>query len=272
MYPAFYLLLFTVFIANAQWEKTTISGGVIVSLVVSDSIIVAGTRQGNVFLSSDNGNTWSQIMSLNSIPQSFGYFRTLSINDNGIYADYLSFGMEYATVVQNYSNDRGTSWSAISYRNPHLYIAARALYDTTLFAAVVTQKSEVYQSTDNGINWSIINYDLSGADVSSIVVSENIVIINLLDSDGIISTDYGKTWNPLNSGLNNTGLNNIEIISIAKSNGTIFAALRNGIIKSKNNGNTWTFDSTAISNVTSFAVKDNMLFAATSKGVFRSAD
>ena len=43
----FLLLVLTLLPANAQWEKTSaIVGGVIVSIAMSDSIILAGTQQG----------------------------------------------------------------------------------------------------------------------------------------------------------------------------------------------------------------------------------
>ena len=55
------LNLFQNFTATAQWVQTNgPTGGFITALVVSGTNVFAGTDKGGVFLSTDNGSSWTE--------------------------------------------------------------------------------------------------------------------------------------------------------------------------------------------------------------------
>jgi photosystem II stability/assembly factor-like uncharacterized protein len=91
-------------------------------------------------------------------------------------------------------------------------------------------------------------------------------------SKGILrSSDYGATWESMN-----TGLTNLWIVSLGKSSDGIFAGtLSSGIFKSVNHGATWENigDSVKSENITSITSIGNVIFAGTyHKGLFKSND
>ncbi len=253
--------------AMAQWEKTApVNGGIITSIAGCDSLLVAANMAGDVFRSNDKGNTWHHILAPALI--SIGYPGPLFVNKKGIYAQHLSFGIEWATWTLQFSGDGGTNWSAIHYPFSHSYISAFAFCDTILFAAVVNfSTNEVYRSTDYGANWEKIAIDLDTTLVSSIEVVDSTIIISTHGSEGVISTDYGTTWK-----MFSPGIDNINVLSLAENKGTLYAATGNGILKSSNTGRTWTYDSSVNPVITDLVIKDEMLFASTRNGVFRSTD
>jgi hypothetical protein len=53
-------LLLTYPFASAQWIQTNdITSTSVMSLAVSDTLLFAGTNDGRMFRSSDNGNSWT---------------------------------------------------------------------------------------------------------------------------------------------------------------------------------------------------------------------
>ena len=48
-------------IANAQWQHTNDNEYIVWELAVSNDTIIANTIDYGVYLTSDNGNTWTQI-------------------------------------------------------------------------------------------------------------------------------------------------------------------------------------------------------------------
>src|SRR5437016_6451234 len=79
-------------ITNAQWVQTNgPSGGVVRSLAVSGSNIFAGTDFSGVYLSTNNGQTWTQT-SLNNQA-----IYSLAINGSNIFAGTYDSGVYLST-------------------------------------------------------------------------------------------------------------------------------------------------------------------------------
>jgi photosystem II stability/assembly factor-like uncharacterized protein len=88
----------------------------------------------------------------------------------------------------------------------------------------------------------------------------------------ILSTDYGTSWNQVNSGLWNTSINILTF-----SGSTLFAGTQGGgIFLSTSNGTSWTAANTGLpggdSIINAFAFSGSYLFAGADSGVFLSTN
>ena len=89
------------------------------------------------------------------------------------------------------------------------------------------------------------------------------------DSGVYLSTDNGKSWAPVNSGLGST-----EVSALAVSGTNIYAGTWGGIFLSTNNGTDWTsvYSVPASDDVGAIAVSGANIFAGTNGGIFLSTD
>jgi len=247
-------------VANAQWTKTTCpSGGAIQCLATNSSTIFAGTLTAGIFLSTDNGATWSAANS--------GITNTniLSLITNGttIFAGTSGGGVFVST-------NNGTSWIAANNGLTNLTIRSMAINGTSIFAG--TDFGGIFLSTNNGASWAPINNGLTN-------YSSN-VIWTLVENAGIIyagasgeifsSSNNGSTWVSLG-----TMQNFADVKSIAVSGNNIFiGAQTQGVLLSTNNGTTWTQANTGINNLytTSFVLNGTNIIAGTLIGAFISSN
>ena len=130
--------------------------------------------------------------------------------------------------------------------------------------------NSLYQTTDNGLGWSIVDSSLTN--VISLLAQDSYVFAGAFG--GIRrSSDYGTTWTQVYS------TSAAPVSAFAKSGNRVFAGISNSVIGSTDNGITWTADSSALnctwihSLVASPAGSgNNYLYAATDSGVYRSSD
>lgn len=126
-------------------------------------------------------------------------------------------------------------------------------------------------STDAGATWAVRD---SGFPLFAFVYSlksANGVLYACLGGDGLYRTkDEGKYWEHINSG----GIENKTISSLIITANSFIAAEGAGVLRSTDNGFSWTESSGDIANqaVHVFAVKDNKIFAGTDAGIFISID
>ena len=193
-----------------------------------------------VYLSTDNGNTWS----------SFSFFSTsyvcrfIAINpENGdIFAGtsdnlyrstnngndwvyvlnsvpndilftqfgeiYLGVGGIYGGV--RYSTDMGSTWINKNSGLPDSYIYCLLQgTDGTLYAG--TSGRGIYRSTNGGNNW-MISSNYRNTMIGRLIIASDGSIFVAAYADGILkSTDKGITWNQVNTGLS-SGYNAQKII------------------------------------------------------------
>jgi photosystem II stability/assembly factor-like uncharacterized protein len=251
-----FVFVFTLFINNyslmnvyAQWIPTYLPishpGSSVYSLAVIGNNIFAGTWTFGVFLSTDNGSTWSQTVLNNHNVYS------LEVIGNNIYA-----GTDLNGVLLSTNN--GTSWSqtSLNYRN----VLSLAVNGNYIFAG--TEYNGVYLSTNNGSTWSqtALNYH----DVSSLAVNGNNIFAGTYGFGVYLSTDNGTTWSQ-------TALNNRFVYSLVVNGNNIFAGTCiYGIYLSTDNGSTWFQTALYYSDVGSLAVNGNNIFAGTNLGVYLS--
>jgi hypothetical protein len=125
-------------------------------LAVSDTNIFAGTYDGGVYLTTNQGINWTQVN--NGLSNTRVY--SLAVNGNYIFAGTNS-GLFRST-------NNGTDWTEV-YNDPvNTHVKTLAVNGNNIFAA--TDSSGVFLSTNNGTNWLSINDGLLTNNVNSFAV------------------------------------------------------------------------------------------------------
>jgi photosystem II stability/assembly factor-like uncharacterized protein len=127
----------------------------------------------------------------------------------------------------------------------------------------------VYILSADGQTWS--DAGLQGSRVLALLSSGSALFAGT-DGGGVFSsTDWGRTWTPMNSGLTK-----LDVRSLAASGDTLFAGtLSGGIYRSTNRGQNWKQINTNLPQglpVFSLSVTREKLYAGTVYGVFVSTD
>jgi len=243
-------------IVNAQWQQTNGPyGGYIYSLATNGSNLYAGTYGGGVFLSTNNGTTWSAI---NNGLSSLNIY-SLKVSGTNIYAGTGGAGVFLST-------NNGANWTAINNGLTNLNIMSIEVCGTNIFAG--TYEGGIYTSANNGTSWSVVNTGLTNTTVRCLAVNGANIYAGT-DGGVFLSSNNGVSWSVVN-----TGLTNISIFSIAISGTNIFAGTGNGVFLSSNNGANWTPVNTGLQNtwVISIVSSGSDLIAGTANGIFLSAN
>ncbi len=205
----FFLLAFQVFAAanplHAQWVQSGADSSYVVSFAAGGTNILAGTYDRGIFLSTDNGTSWTQVDS--GLTLSLNIFKSIVISGTNIFAG-SALGVYRST-------NNGSSWSAVNTGLPAPSVQALTVSGTNLFAGTAvfgggTAYGGVYLSTNNGTSWTHANSGITSSIVYSLAVKPNgLGGTNLFagsDSGAFLSTNNGTSWTPVNSGLTSKGV------------------------------------------------------------------
>jgi hypothetical protein len=282
-----YLIILFAGVTTAQWEN--ISSGIgnrpVYSLYNNSSYIYAGSSNHGIYLSSDNGTSWSpagvNYFNITYAMTEFGGYLYAACelgvwrtSNNGAYWSYTS--LNNTTMYSLASNQSrvfvgshnsglfysagGTGWF-ISQLNTQS-VKALAVNGNFLLAGC-GNSAGIFISTNNGTNWfsSSLNYK----SVYSLTLNGNIAFAGT-GSGVYTSTDSGYTWTQ-------TSLNNELVYSLAVSGSNVFAGTElHGVYVSEDNGVSWTQRNEGLGNITIHALRiaNNYLFAgASANGVYR---
>jgi hypothetical protein len=240
--------------ATARWIRT--SGpytGQVCCFAVSSTKLFAGTDGGGVFLSADDGSSWS------SVNTGCTNTRVWSLAISGTYL----FGGTLGGIFLSTNN--GTSWSAASTGLANTSVHALVVSGSNLFAG--TFGGGIFLSSNSGTSWTEINTDLTNKSAVAFAVSGANLFAATATGGVFLSTNNGVGWTAVN-----TGLTNPSVPALAVSGTNLFAGTYDGVFLSTNNGTSWTQTSLKGTVVTSFAVSGTNLFAGTIIGVFLSTD
>ncbi len=261
-------ILFTVLIAitlntNAQWVQTSLDSGTVSCLAVSGTNIFAGTDGNGVYLSTDNGISWTSV-STGLTGYYAMYINTLAISGSNIFAGTFGDGVYL-------SSNNGNSWSAVNTGLPsYTGVNALAIKGSNIFAG--TEDGGVYLSSNNGDSWSATALDTTT--VLSFAVSGNNIFAGTYCNGVYLSTNNGNSWSAVNTGLPGN-LYNVNVNAFAINGSNIFAGTySNGVYLSSNNGNSWTAVNTGLinTNIFSLATSGNNIFEASNGGVYLSSN
>jgi len=244
--------------------------------MIHNDIMLATVNNGDLYRSTDLGNSWSSVLLLSS-----NYYITDLAFDSAFTTVYL-VGYPLNGMAQVYcSHDNGATWIQ----------SATGITSTQVYSVAVNQKNGfvfinsfdgVYRSTNKGSNWQLMNNGITNAGMFGYAIAINdagtvFAGFSSGNKGGVvpgaiyISTNDGTSWTQSNSGIANPDVHFIE----CSSHGEIYAVngQENGeLFRSINNGATWS--STSITWMTSDwmgMLFDGMYtFITTDAGVMRS--
>jgi hypothetical protein len=240
-----------------SWTQTPLNNSTVWDLFVNGNYVLAGTNLNGVYITKDNGASWVR-SSLNDIT----VWTFVPYGDN-ILAGTSFYGVHLST-------DNGQTFNRISFNL--VYVRALLVLGNDILAGAYDVFNQgIYRSTDNGVNWSQTSFN--SAKVSELEINGNIIFAGVDDFNSnnnlngvYTSADNGGTWNQTLSSVH------IDDLSILGDN--IFAGTYlNGVYVSNNNGASWVQRNEgfpANTTVMSLALLGNYLFAGTqSNGVYR---
>jgi photosystem II stability/assembly factor-like uncharacterized protein len=268
---------------GTSWTQIGLPVSQVLSLMVNDNNIFAGTYYG-IFHSTNPDGT-----NFNKVGLAPFQVNAIIINGNNIFAAASSAGSSFPGLAV--SSNNGANWAQSSLSTRNSYSLANSgtniyagIYDggfaistnngiswtsstpvsgkinsiaATEAKVFIANGNYIYLSTNNGTNWvrrddSITNYSV----YTLVLRGENILAGT---SGGIfLSTNDGSNWAPINNGLTN-----ILVRSIVFSGDNIFAGTGNGVFQSTNNGSEWTHIGLDNLTVLSLGITQSYLLAGT---------
>jgi photosystem II stability/assembly factor-like uncharacterized protein len=228
-------------------------------LAACDSFAVVGSN-GNVYLSTDRGKTWSQS---HPLPDPAGSLdvTAVGVDDANVYA---STGPNLFR-----SPDRGITWTSVSDRLPKgNYFNEQLIHSlsTVGHALFATTVAGIFVSHDHGNTWVAQNNGLDAGAPASLAASDSVVYATL--GSGYFlgrSTDRGDDWTVLNDAalyrFRSLAASGPHIVA-----GTDAPSLQNGYSpawRSSDYGASWTTDTAAVQAFTAheYAMNDTYVFA-----------
>jgi photosystem II stability/assembly factor-like uncharacterized protein len=212
----------------ALWDTTSLGrfGDAVYCLALKDTFLFAGTLDSGVFRSSNNGESWIKCSA--GLPTM--YVRSLFVKDTILFAGTVGHGVYRST-------NNGLNWTAANAGITSIAVVAFALKDTNIFigdnAGYVYRSPDdgltwldagnpgtmdmntlvvkgnklvaglasggVYFTTNNGSNWTQINYGLPSNAVFSLGVQDT----NLFTSTGnrVYRSSNDSSWTEIDQGL-----------------------------------------------------------------------
>jgi photosystem II stability/assembly factor-like uncharacterized protein len=244
---------------EAQWVRSSLTyNGTINALASNGSKIFAGVSVNGVYISTNNGNSWTQSVLNNRTIQSLAvdsnnlfagsdsiYHSTnsgiswsvlplpegrpaysLALNGNRLFAGSISRIFQTTNI--------GLSWMQTSYADHSFH--ALAIKGNIVFASLYGFSNGLYLSSNSGISWTEISFNSFESASSFVIIGDNIFA-------GTYGNNTGGVYLSTNNGLNwtLTALNNQGVWSVTAISNNIFAGTQsNGIFYSSNNGQNWT--------------------------------
>lgn len=253
---ALLLVILAPSISYAQWTHTKgPQKGGILSLGRTGSTLVMGSNGGGFFTSTDNGESWSNAVSV-------GSYTAITSNGSTIFAAGVSTSVYRST-------DSGVTWAHVGNAPGSSFVWALAMSGTTVFAG--TDANGVARSTDDGATWSSVNTGLGSLQVWSLGVNGSTIYAGT--SAGVYkSTDDGDNWSAAN-----TGISTVQVRAIAfEGTNILIGTAADGVYLSSTDGASWTAVNTDLTSTdikSLILVGASTLYAGTSQGgVFTSTN
>lgn len=159
-------------------------------------MIYAGTAAGNVYISSNNGASWTTATG----PSTGNSVNSIFALPSTLYAGSAD-GKVY------YSSNNGTTWSATAavpgataVNSVYVQSISSVL---TIFAG--TQNGNLYYTTD-GATWTATASPGGGAVNCIYITSANVIYVGCNDGNVYYSNDFGAHWNKINGPTTLSGL------------------------------------------------------------------
>ena len=232
---------------SRRWGQTSQTTGQFYSLILSGSVIFAGSDNG-IYLSSNGGVTWGQTS------KTTGYFNSLILSGSVIFA-----GNYFNNLGIYSSSNGGVTWSQTSQTTG--YFSSFLLSGSVIFAGNNSGLG-IYSSSNGGVTWSQTSQ--TTGNFISLLLSGSIIFAG--SDNGIYSSSNGgSTW-----GL--TSQNTGTFTSLLLSGSVIFAG-GVGIYSSSNGGVTWGFTSFPLTEVCrTLLLLENKIIVGSGNGIYSSSN
>jgi len=254
--------------SGETWTKAGLKDISISSLFVNVNMVFAGTPNGKVFRSTDDGVNWTELVA------NFPPVTVTSFAVSGSFI-FVAFDDEHGQGRGGVyrSTDNGESWSTLNVPIPGRYrVFDLAVTGPFIFAA--TGDDGVYRSTNNGESWAAVNSGFN--DISCVALGVSSVPGDTTVFAGTFynlyrSTNNGESWGKANIGLPTFP----DVRGFVVDSNVLFAATGNGVYRSTDNGEQWTEMNAGLTRSEVFCIESNgnYLFTGTYEaGVHRSPD
>ncbi len=214
-----------------------------------------GTAGEGVFLSTDDGSSWEQINTgLTNLD-----ITSLAYGGQDLFAGTLSEGV--FRLINN-----GTKWYPMGDDSLRNTVAVHGLAASSTYVIQETMWG-VYVSTDKGTSWHTIKHDLLSEGHNRVFAISGSNIFTGTSVGVLLLTNSGASWS-----VENTGIINKRVSSLATNGSSLFAATSGGVLLSTNSGKDWSLATHGLpdTTVTCFAFAGPNIFAGTPNGAFLS--
>lgn len=272
-----FLVCLTVHLSLGQWVKTILPPppyghgalpGRVMSLASDGQNLYAGTLGGNVYMSNDNGVSWTYIDSGLTTSD----ITTIHIVNNTVFVgaygniSNATFGMRGAGSGIYMTSDRGKTWKKVSadLADSNVYVISHL--DSTIF--VGTWSKGMYYSDNNGKSWTSANNGLTNLYIRAIATVGNRIYAGTWGGGVFISDDHGGSWVQ-----SNTGINNLFVNSISVDSPYVYMGNTEGVYKSTNGGFSWSLANKGLTTTyinTFLVIHPDIIVGTSGNGLFVS--
>jgi len=120
-------------------------------------------------------------------------------------------------------------------------------------------------STNEGLNWSVVNSGITDTVIESLGLDGNNILAGTFNGNIFLSSDNGQSWT-----LKKNGITAHFITSIISLGNSLFIGTDAGVYQSTNHGDSWNLISDGInSTIQSLTVSPEYLFAGSDNGVWK---
>jgi photosystem II stability/assembly factor-like uncharacterized protein len=223
--------------------------------------IFAGSWSSGIFVTTDNGTTWTPVNNGFTIAPVKG----LTTCGTTIFAG--TYWSNAAALFR--TTDDGTNWSQLDFgRGVEVYSLGSIIGrndDTTLFCS---HSFDVYRSTDHGTSWESANLYWT---VNCFAAIDTCVYAGTGTGGVFCSTDNGVHWTSKGLADINAGIFSLDTMRVGEKT-YLFAGTWAGIYLTTDRGTSWTQQWYTPNDIRCVKTYQNYLFVGTTRGVFSSTD
>lgn len=216
----------------------------------------AGTYEDGVFISTEKGESWTYLASLNELAND-NSFSCMTANGKNLFIGSRKSGVYRST-------DNGASWTQVNNGLGTLSVSCLATIGNKIMAVA---DGSLYVSSDNGESWEYTPYGIFQSSVNCLHVFGSCIFVGKKEDGVFRSTDNGQNWTQVNEGLNS-----MDIVCFANNGSDIVVGTAGGYMGiSSDNGNTWNSINTKLS-INTISYMDNNIYIGDEIGICLSTN
>jgi len=202
--------------------------------------IYVGTLGHGIFVSSNNGVTWTN-------PEYDLPVVSISASENEVYAGIANIYITPPKLI--YSSNYGQNWNQIP--NYSFFVTTILISDSTVFVGTVNQGIQF--TTNKGVSWN--NTSITNKNISFIKKKDNLMFAGIYEEGIYLSSDNGLTWMQ-------TSLTSRNFRTFVNNGNTLFAGSDiYGIYRSDDNGLNWERNRFMTHSISSIYINEIGIFA-----------